>query len=103
MLRDTFIFTFIFILNLEIRPSSTNLHTWSGDNSLPNDEVPWSNLTQLSDLERNAEFNLTVIILTMNRPESLLRLLHSIDGTFFEFPEDKINLEIHVDKSNGNV
>ena len=42
-----------------------------------------------------------VIVLTMNRPESLLRLLRSINRTVFEFLEDKIEVEIHVDKSHG--
>ncbi|XP_023333279.1 uncharacterized protein LOC111705074 [Eurytemora carolleeae] len=101
VLRDTTVFTLLFILNLEISPGTTDLLTWNGDNTLLNDEVPWRNLSQLSQLERSSRFNLTVIILTMNRPESLRRLLDSIDKTFFEFSEDKLNLEIHVDKSQG--
>ena len=96
-------FTLLFILNLEISPGTTDLLTWNGDNTLLNDEVPWRNLSQLSQLERSSRFNLTVIILTMNRPESLQRLLDSIDKTFFEFSEDKLNLEIHVDKSQGYI
>lgn len=103
VLRDTSVFTLLFILNLEIRPGTTDLLTWNGDNTLSNDEVPWSNLSQLSQLETSSRFNLTVIILTMNRPESLRRLLDSIDKTFFEFSEDKLNLEIHVDKSQGFI
>ena len=103
VLRDTSVFTLLFILNLEIRPGTTDLLTWNGDNTLLNDEVPWRNLSQLSQLERSSRFNLTVIILTMNRPESLRRLLDSIDKTFFEFSEDKLNLEIHVDKSQGYI
>lgn len=103
VLRDTSVFTLLFILNLEISPGTTDLLTWNGDNTLLNDEVPWRNLSQLSQLERSSRFNLTVIILTMNRPESLQRLLDSIDKTFFEFSEDKLNLEIHVDKSQGYI
>ena len=103
VLRDTSVFTLLFILNLEISPVTTDLLTWNGDNTLLNDEVPWRNLSQLSQLERSSRFNLTVIILTMNRPESLQRLLDSIDKTFFEFSEDKLNLEIHVDKSQGYI
>ena len=103
VLRDTSVFTLLFILNLEISPGTTDLLTWNGDNTLLNDEVPWRNLSQLSQLERSSRFNLTVIILTMNRPESLRRLLDSIDQTFFEFSEDKLNLEIHVDKSQGYI
>ncbi len=103
VLRDTSVFTLLFILNLEISPGTTDLLTWNGDNTLLNDEVPWRNLSQLSQLERSSRFNLTVIILTMNRPESLRRLLDSIDKTFFEFSEDKLNLEIHVDKSQGYI
>ena len=102
VLRDT-VFTLLFILNLDISPGTTDLLTWNGDNTLLNDEVPWRNLSQLSQLERSSRFNLTVIILTMNRPESLQRLLDSIDKTFFEFSEDKLNLEIHVDKSQGYI
>ena len=34
----------------------------------------------------------------MNRPESLERLLKSLSGTAWEFDNDSIQLEIHVDK-----
>ncbi len=48
-------------------------------------------------------FNLTVIVLTMNRPHSLMRLLRSIEATDFGDGEgvDGFDLEIHVDKSVG--
>ena len=44
---------------------------------------------------------MTVIILTMNRPQSLARLLRSIEATDFEYEDDFFDLEIHVDKSIG--
>ena len=65
------------------------------------DSLPWSNLTQLADLEQVEPFTMKVFVLTMNRPESLKRLLDSISNTFFEYEEDRIELEIHVDKSHG--
>ena len=50
---------------------------------------------------KKRDFKLTVIVLTMNRPKSLARLLKSLDATDFEFPEDYFDVEIHVDKSIG--
>ena len=47
-------------------------------------------------------FKLTVIILTMNRAKSLMRLLRSIGETDFEFDDDYFDMEIHVDKSVGS-
>ena len=47
------------------------------------------------------DFKLTVVVLTMNRPQSLGRLLKSIHNTDFEFDSDKFDVEIHVDKSMG--
>ena len=47
------------------------------------------------------EFKLTVIILTMNRPHSLARVLKSIAETDFENDQDYFDIEIHVDKSVG--
>lgn len=46
-------------------------------------------------------FKLTVVVLTMNRPQSLARLLKSLRATDFEFDDDKFDVEIHVDKSLG--
>ena len=66
------------------------------------DFLPWSNLTQLAGLEQTEIFTMKVFVLTMNRPESLTRLLTSISNTFFEYEGDRIELEIHVDKSHGN-
>ena len=65
------------------------------------DKLPWSNLTQLSELELTEPFSMKVIVLTMNRPESLMRLLRSINNTYFEYETDKIDVEIHVDKAHG--
>eukprot|EP00090_Calanus_glacialis_P047235 TRINITY_DN9692_c0_g1_i1.p1 TRINITY_DN9692_c0_g1~~TRINITY_DN9692_c0_g1_i1.p1 ORF type:complete len:343 (+),score=82.89 TRINITY_DN9692_c0_g1_i1:187-1215(+) len=65
------------------------------------DFLPWSNLTHLAALEQTESFTMKVFVLTMNRPESLTRLLNSISDTFFEYAGDKIELEIHVDKSHG--
>ena len=65
------------------------------------DFLPWSNLTQLATMEQKTEFSMKVFVLTMNRPESLMRLLNSISNTFFEYEGDKLELEIHVDKSHG--
>ena len=48
-------------------------------------------------------FNLTVIVLTMNRPKSLQRLLDSLKATDFEFPNDKFDVEIHIDKTVGGL
>ena len=65
------------------------------------DYLPWDNLTQLAGLEQTADYSLRVIVLTMNRPQSLLRLLRSINRTYFEYPGDRLELEIHVDRSHG--
>ena len=65
------------------------------------DSLPWANLTQLATQEQVEPFTMKVFVLTMNRPESLKRLLDSISNTFFEYEEDRIELEIHVDKSHG--
>ena len=52
--------------------------------------------------EKDAKnFKLTVVVLTMNRPQSLARLLKSLRATDFEFDNDKFDVEIHVDKSLG--
>ena len=47
------------------------------------------------------EFKLTVIVLTMDRPHSLARLLRSIAATDFEDDDDYFDIEIHVDKTVG--
>lgn len=47
------------------------------------------------------DFKLTVVVLTMNRPKPLARLLKSIYDTDFESDDDKFDVEIHVDKSFG--
>ena len=83
------------------------------------DSLPWSDLEELAELERNAEYTIKVIVLTMNRcaacqsiinileliamnrPESLERLLKSLSGTAWEFDTDSIQLEIHVDRDPG--
>ena len=65
------------------------------------DFLPWDNLTQLAGLEQTADYSLKLIVLTMNRPQSLLRLLRSINRTYFEYPGDRLELEIHVDRSHG--
>ena len=44
-------------------------------------------------------FNLTVIVLTMNRPQSLQRLLDSLLTTDFEFDDDFFDVEIHISKN----
>ena len=63
-------------------------------------------MPQISSNEANPskevkDFKLTVVVLTMNRPKSLARLLKSIENTDFEFDDDKFDVEIHVDKSMG--
>ena len=65
------------------------------------DYLPWDNLTQLAQLEQTADYSIKVIVLTMNRPQSLLRLLRSINRTYFEYPGDRLEVEIHVDRSHG--
>ena len=54
-----------------------------------------------SESNEKRNFKLTVIVLTMNRPKSLVRLLNSIRNTDFEEEDDKFDVEIHVDKSFG--
>ena len=54
-----------------------------------------------SDKEDRRDFKLTVIILTMDRPDSLRRLLASIYETDFENDEDYFDIEFHIDKSVG--
>ena len=58
---------------------------------------------QLYSNGENWHFNLTVVVLTMNRPRSLARLLRSIEATDFGDLEGEefFDLEIHVDKSLG--
>ena len=51
--------------------------------------------------ENKREFKLTVIVLTMDRPHSLARLLRSIAETDFESDDDYFDIEIHVDKTVG--
>ncbi len=55
----------------------------------------------MSELEGTRPFVMRVIILTMNRPQSLSRLLDSLSRTFFEHAADALHVEIHVDKANG--
>jgi len=57
--------------------------------------------SELAALEQERPFSLRLIVLTMNRPESLARLLASISATFFEHPTDTLHVEIHVDKAHG--
>jgi hypothetical protein len=68
----------------------------------PPDSLPWITLSELTAREQLEPFSLRVIILTMNRPESLVRLLNSLSNTFFEEPTDTLHVEIHVDKAHGN-
>ena len=88
---------------VNIGAEDTSLLDWAGagDDLLQNDDIPWSSLEELSRLEQRRGFKLKVIILTMNRPESLRRLLDSLNRTFFEHPGDALDVEIHVDKSRG--
>lgn len=51
--------------------------------------------------EDHRDFKLTVIVLTMDRPHSLARLLRSIAATDFESDDDYFDIEIHVDKTVG--
>ena len=51
--------------------------------------------------EKPRDFKLTVIVLTMNRHFSLMRLLRSLNNTEFDHPDDYFDMEIHVDKSIG--
>jgi hypothetical protein len=55
----------------------------------------------VSELEGTHPFIMRVIILTMNRPQSLSRLLDSLSRTFFEYAADALHVEIHVDKAHG--
>ena len=58
-------------------------------------------MTHLAEMEQTEPYTIKVIVLTMNRPQSLLRLLRSINRTYFEYPGDRLEVEIHVDKSHG--
>ena len=61
-----------------------------------------STFSQYSPEDKDVKkFKLTVVVLTMNRPNSLARLLNSIHNTDFENDDDKFDVEIHVDKSLG--
>ena len=64
-----------------------------------------NNAADIEVMSESAEnsFNLTVIVLTMNRPKSLQRLLESIKSTDFEFDDDKFDVEIHIDKTVGGL
>ena len=53
--------------------------------------------------EANPPFNLTVIVLTMNRPKSLERLLNSLKATDFEYDDDSFDVVFHIDKSTGGL
>jgi hypothetical protein len=55
----------------------------------------------ISEHEGTRPFVMRVIILTMNRPQSLSRLLDSLSRTFFEYAADALHVEIHVDKAHG--
>ena len=58
-------------------------------------------LLKAEEENEKREFKLTVIILTMDRPQSLARLLKSIYNTDFENDQDYFDIEIHVDKTIG--
>jgi hypothetical protein len=57
----------------------------------------------MSELEGTRPFVMRVIVLTMNRPQSLSRLLDSLSRTFFEYAADALHVEIHVDKAHGKT
>ena len=64
--------------------------------------IPQTTFSQYAPEEKEIKnFKLTVVVLTMNRPNSLARLLNSIHNTDFENDDDRLNVEIHVDKSLG--
>ena len=63
--------------------------------------LPIISSNETSPSKEVKDFKLTVVVLTMNRPQSLGRLLKSIHNTDFEFDSDKFDVEIHVDKSMG--
>ena len=92
----TFIFKILLIFTLNkvkcenVNDFSEELLNWNGSKILEDNDLPYSNLHQLSRIEKNLNFKLKVIILTMNRPESLERLLSSINNTYFEYPQENI-------------
>ena len=64
--------------------------------------LPQCTFSQYSPDEKDVKnFKITVVVLTMNRPNSLARLLNSIHNTDFVNDDDKFDVEIHVDKSLG--
>ena len=60
-----------------------------------------TNICNAENTTNHKDFKLTVVVLTMNRPKPLARLLKSIYDTDFESDDDKFDVEIHVDKSFG--
>merc|ERR1711983_315233 len=96
------LFTHILVVMILVTCSSLAKASQCGDaEKCGQDFLPWTNLTQLSQLELAETFSMKIIVLTMNRPESLMRLLRSINNTYFEHDTDSIEVEIHVDKSHG--
>lgn len=93
--------TQIFVVMILVTCSSLARASQCDAEQCGQDFLPWTNLTHLSQLELAETFSMKVIVLTMNRPESLMRLLRSINNTYFEHDTDSIEVEIHVDKSHG--
>ena len=71
----------------KITSFSEELLRWDGNINLADNDLPYKNLSELAEIEKSTKFNLKVIILTMDRPESLERLLVSINSTYFEYPQ----------------
>ena len=98
----TFIFKILLIFTLNkvkcenVNDFSEELLNWNGSKILGDNDLPYSNLHQLSQIEKNLNFKLKVIILTMNRPESLERLLSSINNTYFEYPQEKFTNDSYI-------
>ena len=62
-----------------------------------------SGMCDISEEDSHPPFNLTVIVLTMNRPRSLERLLNSLKATDFEYDTDFFDVVFHIDKSTGGL
>ena len=62
-----------------------------------------SAMCDISEEDSHPPFNMTVIVLTMNRPKSLERLLNSLKATDFENENDSFDVVFHIDKSTGGL
>ena len=75
--------------------------TGHGHDITENRSAPGEDAASPSPSPPPPPFSLRVIVLTMNRPQALARLLTSLSNTFFQHHADSLHVEIHVDKAHG--